>query len=193
MSGTPLRILCFAGSTRAGSFNARLARFCADRLRELGAEAEYFDLRALPLPLFDQDLEAERVPANAQALAAAVDAADGVLLACPEYNAGMTGVLKNALDWCSRIPSAHGRPRVFTEKPVALVAASPGRLGGIRGLAHTRLVLIEMGAHVSPVDCAVGAAHEALGEDGTPAAPATAELLDKTLARLLDLAGRMRG
>lgn len=191
MPNTPLRILCLAGSTRAGSYNARLARFCASRLRELGADAEVFDLRAMPLPLFDEDVEAQGLPANVKALAEAVDGADGVLLACPEYNAGMTAVLKNALDWCSRVPSAHGRRRVFTGKAAALVAASPGALGGVRGLAHTRLVLIEMGAHVSPTDAIVPAAHESLDDDGKPKNERSAAMLEATLERLLELAGRL--
>lgn len=186
-----VRILCLAGSSRAGSLNRRLAAYCARRLGELGVEAEVFDLHTDPLPLYDGDLEEKGLPEPARRLAEAVDDADGVLLVCPEYNAGMTGAMKNALDWCSRVPSAQGRPRVFTGKPVALAAASPGALGGVRGLAHARLVLIEMGAHVSPADTIVPAAHESLDAEGRPVAERGQASLERTLAKLLEMAGML--
>lgn len=191
MNKTPVRILCLAGSTRAQSLNARLARHSAYRLTELGAEAEFLDLRAHPVPMYDEDLEAKGLPGPVEAIAKAVDAADGVLIASPEYNAGMTGVLKNVLDWCSRVPSSRRAGRVFSGKAVAVVAASPGSLGGVRGLAQARLVLTEMGAHVSPTDAIVPAAHESLGEDGRPTNERSDKMLGATLGRLVELARRL--
>src|SRR5689334_338532 len=97
------RILVFAGSTRTGSFNKKVARLAARFADEAGAEVTLVDLRDLPMPLYDGDLEAaEGNPANAMQLRRLMIASDGILLSCPEYNSSITGVLKNTIDWLSR-------------------------------------------------------------------------------------------
>lgn len=162
------RILAFAGSTRSGSFNKKLIRFAADAARDAGAEVTLLDLRDLPLPLFDGDLEDERgLPENAKKLKTLLRAHDGLLISSPEYNSSITGVLKNAIDWASRAEADDEPPLVcFRGKVAALLSASPGALGGLRGLVHLRAILGNIGVIVLPDQVAVSAAHEAFDESG---------------------------
>lgn len=187
----PVRILCIAGSTRSASFNRRLLGHCTDRLAAMGAVPEVFDIRERPLPLYDGDLEAnDGIPSNARALAEAIRGCDGLLLACPEYNAGMTGVLKNALDWASRV--RFDGKTAFPGITAALVAASPGRLGGLRGLVHTRLVLTELGCTVLSGQVAVPSATEGLTDTGSPTVEPVAAMLESLLEELIRTAGQLR-
>lgn len=166
MSDAP-RILVFAGSTRTGSFNKKLARVAAGFAEEAGAEVTLIDLRDLPMPLFDGDLEsADGIPANAMQIRRLMMASDGMVFACPEYNSSITGVLKNAIDWVSR--PVQGEPDLvaFKGKVVGLLSASPGALGGLRGLVTVRSILGNIGCIVLPDQFAVSKAHEAFGEDG---------------------------
>lgn len=157
----------FAGSVRAGSFNRKLAAAAAEIARERGAEVTLVDLKDFPLPIYDGDYEErEGVPANAKRLRDLMLAHPGWLLACPEYNASMTALLKNTIDWTSRpdgdVPGgANVRGRV-----IALVSASPGALGGMRGLVPVRAFLAETGAHVVPATASIGGARAAFGTDG---------------------------
>src|SRR5690348_4723633 len=136
------RILAFAGSTSRDSFNKRLVPIAAKGARDAGAEVTLIDLKDFPLPLFDQDLEAEQgMPDNGTKLKKLFIDHDGLLIASPEYNSSITGVLKNAIDWVSR--PAPGEPPLvaFTGKVSVLMSASPGALGGLRGLVHVRSIL----------------------------------------------------
>ncbi len=161
-------ILAFAGSTRAGSFNKKLIRVAAAAAREAGAEVTLIDLRDLPLPLFDGDLEdAGGLPENAIKLKALLRAHDGFLISSPEYNSSITGVLKNAIDWASRAETDDEPSLVaFRGKAAALLSASPGALGGLRGLVHLRAILGNIGVIVLPDQLALGSAHEAFDEFG---------------------------
>src|SRR5262249_59967372 len=140
------RILAFAGSLRRDSFNKKLVPIAAKGARDAGAEVTRIDLKDFPLPLFDQDLEAEQgMPENGKKLKQLFIDHDGLLLACPEYNSSITAVLKNAIDWVSR--PAPGEPPLvaFRGKGVTLMSASPGALGGLRGLVHVRSILGNIG------------------------------------------------
>jgi chromate reductase, NAD(P)H dehydrogenase (quinone) len=162
------RILAFAGSTRAGSFNKKLIRVAADAAREAGSEVTLIDLRDFPLPLFDGDLEdASGLPENAKKLKELMRSHDGFLISSPEYNSSITGVLKNTIDWASRDETDDEPPLVcFRGKVASLMSASPGGLGGLRGLVHLRAILGNIGVIVLPDQVAVGAAHEAFDDDG---------------------------
>ncbi|MCE9518722.1 MAG: NAD(P)H-dependent oxidoreductase, partial [Verrucomicrobia bacterium] len=129
------KILAFAGSTRAGSFNKKLIRIAADAARAAGAEVTLIDLRDYPLPLFDGDLEDENgLPENAKKLKALMRESDGFLISSPEYNSSITAVLKNAIDWASRQETDDEPSLVaFRGKAAVLMSASPGALGGLRG------------------------------------------------------------
>ena len=140
------KILAFAGSTRTDSLNKKLARAAAAIAGEAGAEVTFVDLRDLALPLYDGDLEeASGLPEGARKLKALLRASDGFLIASPEYNSSVTAVLKNALDWASRAETDDEPPlAAFRGKAAALLSASPGALGGLRGLVHLRAILGNM-------------------------------------------------
>ncbi len=161
------RVLVFAGSARGGSANRRLASCAARALGRAGAETTLVELRDHSLPLYDGDLEAEMgIPGEALALKALFLGHDALLIASPEYNSSVTPLLKNLLDWVSR--SAPGEPSLacYRGKCAALVAASPGALGGLRGLVHLRSILGNIGVLVIPEQLAVGRAQEAFDPSG---------------------------
>jgi NAD(P)H-dependent FMN reductase len=162
------RILAFAGSLRAGSFNRKLVKLAAAGAEMAGAEVLHIDLKDFPLPLFDEDLEtAEGLPPDARRLKELLRAHDGLLIASPEYNSSISGALKNAIDWISR--PEEGRPPLdcFTGKVAGLMSAAAGGLGGMRGLPHVRAILQNIQVMVLPQMVAVPAAHEAFNDDGT--------------------------
>lgn len=164
---TAIKILAFAGSARQDSYNKKLVKIAAEGAKAAGAETTYLDFRDLPLPLYDEDLEAaEGLPENALKLKAMMKAHQGLLIACPEYNSSITPLLKNAIDWASR--SEPGEPPLacFKEKTAVLMSASPGGLGGLRGLGHVRSILSSIGVLVLPDQRAVGSAYQAFDENG---------------------------
>ena len=167
MSDT-LRVLALAGSTRQESFNKKLVQIAATGAREAGADVTAIDLRDYRLPLFDPDDEAEHgKPDNAKALKRLMIDHDAFLIASPEYNSSVTGVLKNTIDWVSRSDDGEAPLVAFRGKVVTLMSASPGALGGLRGLVHLRAILGNLGCIVLPTQVAVSKAHEAFKADGT--------------------------
>jgi chromate reductase, NAD(P)H dehydrogenase (quinone) len=188
MSYTP-RILAFAGSTRAESHNKKLVRIAAAGAAAVGAAVTLLDLRDYPLPLYDGDLEAaEGLPEHGGKLKEIFQAHDGFLLASPEYNSSISGVLKNAIDWISRPVPGEPPLAAFQGKAAALMSASPGRLGGLRGLVHVRSILGNIGVLVIPDQVAVPGAAEAFDEEGRlrdPKQQAAVEALGCRLATLL--------
>ncbi len=134
-----LNILALSGSLRTGSFNTALLRAAAELAPE-GVAITLHDYR--DVPLYDGDIETS--PEAVEALKAAIDAADAVLIATPEYNHSIPGVLKNAIDWASR-PAFDS---VFFGKPTGMVSASPGLVGGARAQQHLKSVLLAMGTPV---------------------------------------------
>ncbi|MHC5025380.1 MAG: NADPH-dependent FMN reductase [Planctomycetota bacterium] len=163
-----VRLLAFAGSLRADSFNRKLAHAASELARGHGAEVDEIDLRDYRLPIFDQDLEAaEGLPESAVRLREHFLAANGLILAAPEYNGSMPAVLKNTIDWLTRPVSKEAPgPSCFKGKTAALLAASPGGLGGLRGLVHVRAVLTGIGVIVLPGQRVIGQAHNAFDADG---------------------------
>jgi len=188
MPYTP-KILAFAGSTRKESFNKKLVKIAADAARAAGAEVTYLDLKDIPMPLYDGDLEAEQgLPENAKKLKALMIAHDGFLISAPEYNSSISGVLKNALDWASRPAPGEASLACFTGKVVTLMSASSGALGGLRSLVTVRSMLSNIGVLVLPAQVAVPKAHEAFGPDGKlkdPKQQASIEALTRDLVGIL--------
>jgi chromate reductase len=161
------RILAFAGSARKDSFNHKLVQVAAEAARSAGADATVLNLKDYPLPLFDQDVEQEQgTPENAKKLKQLFLDHDGLLISSPEYNSSITPLLKNTIDWVSR--PAEGEPMLaaYQGKVAALMAASPGGLGGLRGLVHVRSILSSLGVIVLPDQIAVSRAFEAFGDEG---------------------------
>lgn len=155
------KLLAFSGSTRSGSFNSLLIDFAAEAARKAGAEVTVVNLKDFDLPLFDEDLEAQGTPAGATRLKELFVAHDALLIASPEYNSSLTAVLKNALDWVSRSAPGESRMAANVNKVACLLAASPGALGGLRGLVHLRAILQNVGVTVIPGQYALASAHEA--------------------------------
>lgn len=152
-----VRLVVLAGSLRAGSYNKKLARVGADALRTLGAEVDLLDLRDFPMPCYDGDLEAaEGLPEGVLAFKARLATAQGFLFSSPEYNHSIPGTFKNAIDWASR-----GDEDVFDGKVAALMAASPGGFGGMRGLPHLRQVLTALGIWLVPAQVTLAKAADA--------------------------------
>jgi len=161
------KILAFAGATRTGSWNKKLLAVAVEGAREAGAEVTVVDLRDYPMPLYDGDMEAaEGLPVNARKLRREMQAHRGFLIAAPEYNSSITGVLKNTIDWASRPDGEESGAINFNGKVVSLLSASPGALGGLRGLVHVRAILGNLGCIVLPEQVAVSRVHEAFDEQG---------------------------
>ena len=162
------RILAFGGSLRRDSFNQKLAAVAASGARDAGADVTLIAMRDFPLPVFDEDLEAESgMPDEAKRLKQLFREHDGLLIASPEYNSSITAALKNAIDWVSRAETDDESALVaFSGKTAVLCAASPGALGGLRALVHVRAILGNIGVTVLPDQIAVSKAHDAFREDG---------------------------
>jgi len=163
---TAPRILAFAGALRTQSWNKKLIRIGANVARDAGAEVDLIDLRDYPMPFYDGDIEAsDGLPPQARELKAMMLAHDALLLSCPEYNSSISGVLKNTIDWVSR--PRPNEPSAFKGKIAGLLAASPGNLGGVRGLLTVRQVLTTLGVLVVPTQFALSQAANAFADDGT--------------------------
>lgn len=183
------KILAFAGSTRSESYNKKLVKIAAAGARAAGAEVTYLDLRDLPLPIFDEDLESrEGLPPNGRTLKDLLISHDGFLISSPENNSTISAVLKNAIDWASR-PAPNEAPLAcFVDKAAALMSASPGELGGLRGLVHVRAMLASIQVLVIPDQVCVSRAHEAFEPNGAlkdSRRQANVEKLGAKLAQLL--------
>lgn len=189
------RLLFFAGSARDGSYNKKLARLGSTIATANGIASTFADLGDYPLPIYDGDAEGrDGVPDNAFKLRALLQANHGVFIASPEYNASYTPLLKNALDWVSRIKDedAISIP-VYKTRVFALGAASPGALGGLRSLSDIRGVLeLGLGALVLPDQIAVGKAHEAFDEQGHLKDKASQDKFKAIIQRLAHAAKIMR-
>ncbi len=158
------RLISFSGSTRSGSFNQAVATAATEAAREAGAEVEQIDLSDYALPLYNGDLEdREGIPKNALALKKKFIAADGFIISSPEYNSGYSPLLKNTIDWCSRAESEEEEPlAAYDGKSILLLSASPGPLGGLRGLFAIRSVFQNIGVTVFPEMLSVRSAHQVI-------------------------------
>lgn len=165
-----VRLLVTSGSSRTGSLNRRLASVAGHIAREAGAEVTELDLGALNLPLYHGDVEAAAMPDGARELRRLFASHDGFIVAAPEYNAFVTPLLINALDWASR-PAAEGTLpaglAAMNGKVAGMVSASPGAVGGMRGLLFLRSFLATaLGMMVVPETASIGQAHQAFDDSG---------------------------
>ena len=162
------RILAFAGSLRKDSYNKKLVQIAAQGARRAGAEVTYIDLKDYPLPIYDGDIEAASgIPENGLKLKKLFADHDGLLIAASEYNSSISAVLKNTIDWLSRPLPGEPSLASFLGKAATLMSASPGGLGGLRGLVHVRAILGNIQVIVLPEQIAVARAHEAFNADGS--------------------------
>jgi len=161
------KIVAFAGSTRKASYNKKLVKAAAKAAEEAGGDVQYVDLAEYPMPLYDGDLEEEKgLPETAIRLREIFIDADGFLMATPEYNSSVTGVWKNTIDWLSRPHEDEPGLVAFRGKTAGLMSASPGALGGLRGLFHVRSILMNIGVLVLPNQHAISQAHDAFDDAG---------------------------
>ncbi|ODN71303.1 NADPH-dependent FMN reductase [Methylobrevis pamukkalensis] len=186
------RILVLPGSNRTGSFNAQLAALAAKRFAMRDIEVTRISLTDYPLPIYDGDLEGESgVPEPAKRLAGLFAAHSGIFLTSPEYNSSVTPLLKNTIDWISRVRPAPGEPSAFRKRVFAVGAASPGAFGGMRSLMTLRQVLeIGIGATVIPEQVVVPGAATAFDDKGELTSERTSASLDTVVGRLVDEAAR---
>lgn len=192
MTGAP-KILAFAGSTRTDSYNKVLVKIAAAGAQAAGAEVTYLDLRDLPMPLYDGDLEAAQgIPENALKFKELMIAHQGLLIASPEYNSSMSGVLKNAIDWASRPSPGEAGLAAFNDKVAAIMSASPGALGGLRGLVHVRSILSNIRVLVIPDQVAIPKAQEAFNPDGRLKDGQQQESVEKLGAKVAQILAKLQ-
>lgn len=161
-------IIAFAGSARKGSYNKQLIKIAAAGAEKAGGEVTLIDLRDCPMPLFDEDLEAEQgLPEHAKRLKELFYSHKGLLIASPEYNSSITPLLKNTIDWLSRPYENEAPLACFKGHIASIMSASPGGFGGLRGLVPLRSLLENIGVVVLPDQVAVSAAHDAFNTDGS--------------------------
>ena len=187
-----LKILVIPGSLRTGSHNARLAAAAAYELAQAGAEVTRISLGDFPLPIYDGDLQTRSgVPKHAINLKRMIAAHHGVLMVTPEYNSSVPALLKNAIDWVSRVQDPHEtRGEVFRQRVFAIAAASESRLGGTRALAALRLILTACHAIVIPNQLALGFADQAYDDMDRLKHPADIEALAALVRQLIDVSQR---
>ena len=161
-----IRIAAFAGSLRKGSFNRKVLSRPVIGAEKAGAEVDVLDLNDFHAPLYDGDLESSSgLPDEVLAFKERIAAAQGLLIASPEYNSSVSAALKNVIDWASRPHSKEDPRPCFTNKVAGLLTTSPGRLGGIRGLSHLREILHNVGVKVINEQYALPGAGSAFAED----------------------------
>lgn len=185
-----IKLLAISGSARTGSYNRQLVELAARKAEAQGAEVTLVDLRELDMPVYDEDwATAHGKPAGALKLRALFASHDGLLLSCPEYNALPTPLLLNAFDWMSTVPAQDGLPggaAITAGKPVGLMAASPGALGGIRALPMVRTWLsTNFAMVVVPEQLALSHADQQVGDPAGLKTPQMDQVLDKVVASVI--------
>lgn len=189
------KILAFAGSLRKDSYNKKLVKVASKGAEEAGAKVTYIDLKDYPLPVYDQEIEDESgIPENALKLKELMLSHDGFLIACPEYNSSISAVLKNVIDWTSRM----SKPdevylSCFIDKAVGLLSASPGGLGGLRGLVHVRSIFGNINSIVMPYQKSLSQAHQAFDDAGNLKDPKTQEDVKKVGSELANFLKKYKG
>ena len=162
-----VKILAFAGSLRKNSHNKKLVNAAVPILKASGADVTHIDLRDFQLPMFDEDLEAEKgLPENGRKLKDLFIEHDGFFLSNPEYNGFFSGVFKNTIDWLSRPVEGFPPYECFEGKVAAITSASPGALGGIRSLQHVRQQLSNVKLLVIPDQLSISGAGTAFDSNG---------------------------
>ena len=191
---TAPKILVFAGSARSASFNKKLAAVAADMARAAGAEVTHLDLADHRLQMYDGDVEAgSGVPEDARALRKIFLAHDAVIIASPEYNSSVSAMLKNTLDWISRPDGDDAMVAAYKGKVAGIMSASPGALGGLRGLVHLRSILGNIGVTLVPQQIAISGAAKAFNEDGSLADAAQAGMVKAVVDAVIRTAGALKG
>ena len=187
------KILIIPGSLRTGSHNVKLALVAAYEFAQAGADVTRISLADFPLPIYDGDLQAKSgVPKHAINLKRMIGAHHGVLIVSPEYNASVPPLLKNAIDWVSRVQDLHeSRGDVFRNRPFALAGASQSRLGAARALEALRLILTSCHANVIASQFTLAFANDAYDDMDRLKGQADSDGLKEMVRQLIDISQRM--
>jgi chromate reductase len=187
MAETPsrgVRFLVFSASLRRDSFNSQLARLAATRIEANHGDVDLASMSEFDVPSYDADVQDDQgFPPGAEEFRRRLEASDAFVVASPEYNSSLPGLLKNAIDWVSRY-----RPQPFNERPGLLISASPSMVGGNRGLWALRVPFEHLGARMYPDMFSLAQAHTALDEEGRIANPQLQERFDTNLVNFMELA-----
>lgn len=189
------KFIFFAGSARKESVNKKLCRIAADMAEAMGADVTCIDLADYDMPLYNGDWEEENgVPENAVKLKKLFQEADGFFIAAPEYNSSITPLLKNTLDWLSR-QYEEGEPMLsaYKGKVAGLCSASPGGLGGMRGLVVLRMMLGNIGVTVTPTQACISGAYGAFDDDGNLKDEKNVKMLKGAVQEFVETAQKLRG
>ena len=185
------KILVFSGSGRKASFNQKLAGVAAKVAESEGAKVTLVNLADFNMPLFDQDLEAEQgMPEGAKKFKRLLTECDGFIVASPEYNSAFSPLLKNAIDWASRPIEGEEAMETYKGKLAAIMSASPGALGGMRGLVFLRMLLNNLGVLVLPEQTTVSTAHKAFDEKGNLLDEKKQAAVEAQVTHLLSVCGK---
>jgi chromate reductase len=185
--GLIMKILLFAGSLRKDSLNKKVVRYTDKMLKNiLDIESTIVDLQKFNIPLYDGDIESRGIPEGVQNLAKYVASSDALIISSPEYNGGMSGPLKNTIDWLSRV-----KPMPLKAKPILLLGASPGAFGATQGLAHARVPFEKLGNFVYPQAMGFPRAHEAFDENEDLKDSDQADKLQKLIKTFIGYAGKL--
>lgn len=185
MSQAALKILGISGSLRKNSFNSAALHTAADLAADI---AEFTFANLSQIPLYDQDLRDKQVPEAVTVLSQQILEADAILFATPEYNYSVSGVLKNAIDWLSRLD-----PQPFADKPVAVMSASMSLFGGARAQYDLRKILIYLNVHfVNKPEVMIASAHKKFDEDGKLTDEETRALIGKLVTALSEWTQRIQ-
>jgi NAD(P)H-dependent FMN reductase len=188
-----IKILAFAGSLRKDSYNKRLVKVAIRGAEAAGAQVTYLDLRDLNLPIYDGDVEDQiTLPEGGRRLKDLMDSHDGFLVSSPEYNSSISAALKNAIDWASRPQLGEEPLQQFKGKVATLMSASPGTLGGLRGLVTVRSILSNIQVIVLPTQVAIQHANQAFNEDGSMKDPKKQQQIEGLGRELVEFIAKLK-
>ena len=189
-----IKLLFLAGSSRKESLNKKLARHAASIAEKEDVTVTFIDLKDYDMPIYNGDLEAESgLPEKAKSLKKLFIEHDGLFIASPEYNSSLAPLLKNSLDWISRKENEDEPALIaFKGKVVAISAASPGGLGGLRGLVPLRMMLGNIGVYVTPTQAALSKASESFDENGKLVNEQQAAMVDKVVTELIEATAKLK-
>lgn len=192
---TNSKILAFSGSIRSASFNRKLITLAVNTAQKIGANVTLIDLKDFPMPIYNGDDEASTgLPDNAKKLKDIFRAHQGLMIASPEYNSSISPLLKNTIDWVSRKSSpSEGELECFKGKIASLMSASPGALGGLRGLVHLRSILGNIGVIVLTEQVSVSQAQEAFDSEGQLKDAKKQKQLENLVTRLSSISAKLQG
>ena len=189
-----VKILAFSGSGRKDSVNKKVLAVAAKGAEEAGAEVTIVNLEDFAMPIFNEDLEAEHgMPLDAQAFKELLISHDGFLISSPEYNSSYSSLFKNAIDWASRKTGDEAPMAAYRGKVAAIMAASPGGLGGLRVLVAVRMLMENIGTMVLPNQKAVGGAFKLFDEQGDITDEKTEKALKSLGKELVEILSKLKG